>query len=82
DLHDVIAGHLSSIAIHSTAALSRDVDPAVRESLIAIRTGSTAALTEMRAMIDVLHADAADPACPPSSTTRPTASSMKPWSTL
>ncbi|WP_072681636.1 sensor histidine kinase [Rhodococcoides corynebacterioides] len=65
DLHDVIAGHLSSIAIHSTAALSRDVDPAVRESLIAIRTGSTAALTEMRAMIDVLHADAADPAVAP-----------------
>ncbi|MBY6367553.1 sensor histidine kinase [Rhodococcoides corynebacterioides] len=65
DLHDVIAGHLSSIAIHSTAALSRDVDPAVRESLSAIRTGSTAALTEMRAMIDVLHADAADPAVAP-----------------
>ncbi|MGN7133818.1 sensor histidine kinase [Rhodococcoides corynebacterioides] len=65
DLHDVIAGHLSSIAIHSTAALSRDVDPAVRESLVAIRTGSTAALTEMRAMIDVLHADAADPAVAP-----------------
>lgn len=65
DLHDVIAGHLSSIAIHSTAALARDLDPAVRESLIAIRTGSTAALTEMRAMIDVLHADAADPAVAP-----------------
>lgn len=65
DLHDVIAGHLSSIAIHSTAALARDVDPAVRESLVAIRTGSTAALTEMRAMIDVLHADASDPAVAP-----------------
>ncbi|MGB3773085.1 MAG: histidine kinase [Rhodococcus sp. (in: high G+C Gram-positive bacteria)] len=56
ELHDVIAGHLSAIAIHSEVALSADPDQPVRPLLEAIRAGSTSGLAEMRSMIDVLSA--------------------------
>ncbi|MEV3965004.1 histidine kinase [Nocardia sp. NPDC050193] len=64
DLHDVIAGHLSAIALQSEAALgSLDgaADPRLTGVLGAIRTNSVEALREMRTMIGLLRrADDAD----------------------
>ncbi|NUT33136.1 MAG: two-component sensor histidine kinase [Hamadaea sp.] len=58
DLHDVIAAHLSTTAIHSGAALARPPDTdRDRAALQAVRTSSVAALEEMRAMILLLRAD-------------------------
>lgn len=60
DLHDVIASHLSSIAIHSEAALSSNAtrdDPNLHTVLSAIRTSSVAGLSEMRSMIELLRSD-------------------------
>lgn len=56
DLHDVVAGHVSAIAIRSGAALA---SPPGREraSLEAVRASSLTALDEMRAMILLLRAD-------------------------
>ncbi|WP_405462137.1 sensor histidine kinase [Streptomyces sp. NBC_00101] len=55
ELHDVVAGHLSAIALHSTAALSID-DPATsREALAVIRENSVAGLAEMRRLIGLLR---------------------------
>lgn len=60
DLHDVIAGHLSAIAIQSEAALSMSsADPKLsRKVLESVRENSVSALEEMRAMIGLLRADA------------------------
>ncbi|WP_133903271.1 sensor histidine kinase [Actinophytocola oryzae] len=57
DLHDVIAGHLSAIAIQSSAALSTvDGDrAATRRVLESVRENSVRSLNEMRAMIHLLH---------------------------
>ncbi|WP_433276421.1 sensor histidine kinase [Pseudonocardia xinjiangensis] len=59
DLHDVIAGQLSAIAIQSEAALTLpDADPAtLRRVLAAVRRDSVASLAEMRTMIGLLRAD-------------------------
>ena len=59
DLHDVIAGHLSAIAIQSEAVLSMvDRDPAaMRTVLRSVRENSVQSLTEMRAMIHLLRSD-------------------------
>lgn len=59
DLHDVVAGHLSAIAIQSEAVLSMaDKDPAtVRRILRAVRENAVSSLTEMRAMIRMLRSD-------------------------
>jgi signal transduction histidine kinase len=59
DLHDVVAGHLSAIAIQSEAALSMvDGDPAaVRRVLKSVRENSVQSLTEMRAMIHLLRSE-------------------------
>ncbi|WP_431954578.1 histidine kinase [Nocardia lijiangensis] len=61
DLHDVIAGHLSAIAIQSEAALGvltrRDPDPAITGILGSIRANSVSALQEMRTMIGLLRRD-------------------------
>ncbi|MFD6072880.1 sensor histidine kinase [Amycolatopsis lurida] len=59
DLHDVIAGHLSAIAIQSEAALSMaTADPELsRKVLKSVRENSVSALDEMRAMIGLLRAD-------------------------
>ncbi|WP_200419344.1 sensor histidine kinase [Streptomyces sp. Y2F8-2] len=55
ELHDMVANHLSAIAIHSTAALSLD-DPATsREALAVIRENSVAGLEEMRRLIGILR---------------------------
>jgi signal transduction histidine kinase len=61
DLHDVIAGQLSGIAIQSEAALTLpDADPAVlRRVLASVRRDSVASLAEMRTMIGLLRADGA-----------------------
>ncbi|MFF1722006.1 sensor histidine kinase [Streptomyces sviceus] len=65
ELHDMVANHLSAIAIHSTAALSID-DPATsREALTVIRENSVDGLAEMRRLIGILrdgdHAPSAVP---------------------
>jgi signal transduction histidine kinase len=61
DLHDVIAGQLSAIAIQSAAALNLP-DPD-RDTLLrvlgAVRRDSVASLAEMRAMIGLLRVDGA-----------------------
>lgn len=67
DLHDVVAGQLSGIAVQSAAALSladppRDV---LRRVLGDVRRDSVAALTEMRAMIGLLRDGTADPPAAP-----------------
>lgn len=55
ELHDMVANHLSAIAIHSTAALSID-DPATsREALSVIRENSVDGLAEMRRLIGILR---------------------------
>lgn len=59
DLHDVIAGHLSAIAIQSEAVLSMaGKDPATVSTVLrSVRENSLSALREMREMIDLLQAD-------------------------
>lgn len=56
ELHDLVANHLSAIAIHSTAALS--VDPReglARDALGVIRENSVLGLAEMRLLIGLLR---------------------------
>ncbi|MBW0115320.1 sensor histidine kinase [Pseudonocardia abyssalis] len=62
DLHDVIAGQLSAIALQSEAALTvPGADPeTLRRVLAQVRRGSVASLAEMRTMIGLLRADGAD----------------------
>jgi signal transduction histidine kinase len=58
DLHDVISGHLSAIAIQSEGALSMAYDPAMaHDALESVRKNSVSALEEMRAMIGLLRED-------------------------
>ncbi len=63
DLHDVVAGHLSAIALQSEAVLSvAGDDPAtVRTVLASVRENSVQSLAEMKAMIDLLRAEEPDP---------------------
>lgn len=57
DLHDVVAGRLSAIAIHAEAALSGPADAVgARTALGAVRGEALASLAEMRSMILVLRA--------------------------
>ncbi|GDY77156.1 two-component sensor histidine kinase [Streptomyces avermitilis] len=55
ELHDMVANHLSAIAIHSTAALSIDEPGTSREALGVIRENSVAGLAEMRRLIGILR---------------------------
>ncbi|MET9858583.1 histidine kinase [Streptomyces smyrnaeus] len=59
ELHDVVANHLSAIAIHSSAALSfpesGDSAGATREALGVIRENSVQGLAEMRRLIGLLR---------------------------
>jgi signal transduction histidine kinase len=80
ELHDVIAGHLTAIAIHSTAALSlhdraaagegTDGGPgdedATRTALTVIRENSTQGLAEMRRLIGLLRESGEDQEVPES----------------
>jgi signal transduction histidine kinase len=72
ELHDVIANHLSAVAIHASALLSlTDLDrAAVDRSMRVIRENSVQGLTEMRQMVELLRdpgepAEAAEPATLP-----------------
>ncbi|MBL7261616.1 two-component sensor histidine kinase [Actinoplanes sp. LDG1-01] len=57
ELHDVVANHLSVVAIHSTGALAA-TDPAVREkALTVIREHAVRGLAELRESIRVLRLD-------------------------
>ncbi|MFD7624598.1 sensor histidine kinase [Streptomyces sp. NPDC059851] len=56
ELHDMVANHLSAIAIHSTAALSIDSPATSREALGVIRENSVQGLAEMRRLIGLLRA--------------------------
>ncbi|WP_308120284.1 sensor histidine kinase [Streptomyces bambusae] len=60
ELHDMVANHLSAIAIHSTAALSIDSAETSREALGVIRENSVQGLAEMRRLIGLLRETAAD----------------------
>ncbi len=55
ELHDLVAGHLSAIAIHSTAALSLDDAATTRLALGVIRENSVEGLAEMRRLIGILR---------------------------
>ncbi|MFF4949193.1 sensor histidine kinase [Streptomyces chattanoogensis] len=55
ELHDLVAGHLSAIAIHATAAQSIDDPAATREALGVIRENSVQGLAEMRRLIGLLR---------------------------
>ncbi|MEV7227009.1 histidine kinase [Polymorphospora sp. NPDC051019] len=61
ELHDVVANHLSAVAIHSTAVLSVPglERPRVEQALQVIRENSVQGLAEMRRMIDLLREPAA-----------------------
>ncbi|MEV7672678.1 histidine kinase [Streptomyces sp. NPDC088752] len=67
ELHDVVANHLSAIAIHSTAALSLDEPDTTRRALTVIRENSVAGLSEMRRLIGLLRegGEDAEPAAAP-----------------
>lgn len=60
ELHDVVANHLSAIAIHSTAALSIDDPGTSRDALGVIRHNSVEGLAEMRRLIGLLRDSAGD----------------------
>uniref|UniRef100_A0AAU2JTF1 histidine kinase n=1 Tax=Streptomyces sp. NBC_00049 TaxID=2903617 RepID=A0AAU2JTF1_9ACTN len=55
ELHDMVANHLSAIAIHSTAALSIDTAATSRDALGVIRENSVQGLAEMRRLIGLLR---------------------------
>ncbi|MFF7251979.1 sensor histidine kinase [Streptomyces microflavus] len=55
ELHDMVANHLSAVAIHSTAALSIDDPETSRRALEVIRENSVEGLAEMRRLIGLLR---------------------------
>ncbi|MDQ8702080.1 histidine kinase [Streptomyces sp. LHD-70] len=67
ELHDMVANHLSAIAIHSTAALSLDDPGTTRDALGVIRENSVDGLAEMRRLIGLLRdgSDDHEPAAAP-----------------
>ncbi|MBV7700427.1 sensor histidine kinase [Streptomyces sp. TRM70350] len=68
ELHDMVANHLSAIAIHSTAALSLDDPDTTRQALGVIRDNSVEGLAEMRRLIGILRDDSGDTEPAPSPT--------------
>ncbi|MEV5574272.1 histidine kinase [Spirillospora sp. NPDC052269] len=67
ELHDVVANHLSAVALHSTALLRvRDLDEeGLRRAMEVIRENSVQGLTEMRRMIGLLRDEGTDPPAAP-----------------
>lgn len=61
DLHDVVAGHLSAIALQSEALLTTGSRLQQRSVLESVRANSVTALGEMQAMIGVLQGAEPDP---------------------
>jgi signal transduction histidine kinase len=68
ELHDVVAHHMSLVAVRAETAPYRlpgdDVVPAVAAEFAGIATISREALTEMRRLLGVLRGDEAAPAAP------------------
>ncbi|WP_409469627.1 sensor histidine kinase [Streptomyces sp. HC307] len=60
ELHDMVANHLSAIAIHSTAAISLDDPGTTRQALGVIRENSVEGLAEMRRLIGLLRDSSGD----------------------
>ncbi len=60
ELHDMVANHLSAIAIHATAAQSLDDPETTRQALGVIRENSVEGLAEMRRLIGILRDDSGD----------------------
>ncbi|MEU1407242.1 histidine kinase [Streptomyces sp. NPDC005728] len=60
ELHDMVANHLSAIAIHSTAALSLDDPKTSQDALAVIRENSVEGLAEMRRLIGILRDSSGD----------------------
>ncbi|MEV0254329.1 histidine kinase [Streptomyces sp. NPDC050732] len=60
ELHDMVANHLSAIAIHSTAALSLDDPRTSKDALAVIRENSVDGLAEMRRLIGILRDQSGD----------------------
>ncbi|GGQ85294.1 sensor histidine kinase [Couchioplanes azureus] len=62
ELHDVVAHHMSVVAVQAEAAPYRagDLDPAAAESFASIRRNALAALTEMRQILGMLRSDEDD----------------------
>ncbi|GAA2627800.1 sensor histidine kinase [Streptomyces vastus] len=60
ELHDMVANHLSAIAIHSTAALSLDDADTTKQALGVIRENSVEGLAEMRRLIGILRDSSGD----------------------
>ncbi|MFI5872719.1 sensor histidine kinase [Streptomyces sp. NPDC051445] len=60
ELHDMVANHLSAIAIHSTAALSIDDPETSGQALSVIRENSVEGLAEMRRLIGILRDGSGD----------------------
>ncbi len=60
ELHDMVANHLSAVAIHSTAALSIDDPETSRNALKVIRENSVEGLAEMRRLIGLLREGGSD----------------------
>ena len=60
ELHDMVANHLSAIAIHSTAALSLDDPKTSKDALSVIRENSVEGLAEMRRLIGLLRDGSGD----------------------
>lgn len=69
DLHDVVAGHITAVAIRSEAALGlpagADHDVAGQEALRAVRDSSLEAHSALRSMIEVLRSGQSDLSVPP-----------------
>ncbi|MFT4136175.1 sensor histidine kinase [Microbacterium sp.] len=69
ELHDIVAGHISAVAIRSEAALGRPDAPAgdspERQALRAVRDSSLEAHGALRSMIQVLRSGDREVAVPP-----------------
>ncbi|MDN5688929.1 MAG: histidine kinase, partial [Brachybacterium sp.] len=57
DLHDVIAGHLSAVSLHTNLAASLEDEAARDHSLTTARESAHAALRDLRSMIGVLSTE-------------------------
>ncbi|MHB9853692.1 sensor histidine kinase [Streptomyces krungchingensis] len=60
ELHDMVANHLSAIAIHSTAALSLRDPRTSEDALAVIRENSVEGLAEMQRLIGILRDGSGD----------------------
>ncbi|MFC7375659.1 sensor histidine kinase [Brachybacterium sp. GCM10030268] len=57
DLHDVIAGHLSAVSLHTNLAASLEDEQARGRSLVTARESAHAALRDLRSIIGVLSSE-------------------------